>query len=626
MELRRQIVRSPTLTRYALFALTALFAACGPTEAPPKDPQDVVPTATAMSSATATAAATSTEAPVTKKFVADEALAAFGTRFLDDYFAKQPIVATQAGDHRFDGAWPDTSKEGDAAFRAFVVQKLADLEAFKDDELSLQARIDKDILRTQLKLYMFSIDELKEGESSPLYYTSMLGEGLDPLLSREFATVDVRMKSLLGRLKGIPKIVTVAKGRLNNPALVHTETAITQNKGLVALCEKDMLASFDKVPALKAELTEAAKKAADALKDFQTYLEKDLKDKSKGDFRLGRERFEKKLRFYLDDEVDIDQVEKDARALLEQTREEMVATAKELWPTLMKDKKLPELKTPADSKALVKTVLDELAKDRPDNKTILKEADEMLKTTTEFVKKNDLVRLPSEPCRIIEMPEYRRGVSVAYCDSSGPLEQKQETFYAISPTPKDWDKKRVESYYREYNRSMLQDLTIHEAMPGHYLQIMHNNKFASKIRGVFQSGPFVEGWAVYTEWLMAKYGYGGPKVRIQRQKMMLRASANAVLDHEIHAGTMDEKQALALMKEEAFQEDGEAVGKWRRARLTSAQLTTYYYGFAQMMKLREKYEKTPGFTERAYHDKLIGFGSPSMRHIASIMAAEGEKK
>jgi uncharacterized protein (DUF885 family) len=614
-------VSSPARSRFAVLALTALFSACGPTEAvPPKDP--LVPAATsAVPSASST-----TEAAVTKKPSTDDALVAFEARFLEEYLEKRPNAATEAGDHRFDATWPDVSKEGEAAFRAFAAARLAALESFPDAELSLQNRIDKDIVRTQLKLFLFAIDELKEPENSPLYYTAFIGEGLDPLLNREFAPAEVRMKSLLGRLRGIPKIVGVAKSRLANPALVHTETAIQQNKALVDLCDKDMLAQFDKAPALKADLTEAAKSAAAALKDFQTFLEKDLKDRSKGDFRLGRARFEKKLRLYLDDEVDVDAVEKEARALLEKTRDEMVETAKELWPTLLKAKKLPPSETLAEKKLLVKTVLDELAKDRPTDKTIVKEAEDMLKAATAFVQKNELVRLPEEPCRVIEMPEYRRGVSVAYCDSSGALEQKQETFYAISPTPKDWKKERVESYYREYNRAMLHDLTIHEAMPGHYLQLMHNNRFASKIRGVFQSGPFVEGWAVYTEWLMAKYGFGGPKVRIQRQKMMLRACANAILDHEIHAGTMDEKQALSLMKDETFQEDGEATGKWRRARLTSAQLTTYFYGFSEMMKLREKYENKAGFTERFYHDRLLSFGSPSLRHLVTIMASDSDTK
>ena len=167
---------------------------------------------------------------------------------------------------------------------------------------------------------------------------------------------------------------------------------------------------------------------------------------------------------------------------------------------------------------------------------------------------------------------------------------------------------------------MLADLVVHEAMPGHYLQLMHNNKFSSKLRAVFSSGPFVEGWAVYSEWLMAEKGFGGPRVKLERQKRALRLAANAILDHDIHAGQMDEKAALALMEGDAFQEEGEAVGKWTRARLTSAQLTTYFYGFTELMKLRKSAEVKPGFSERAYHDRLLSWGSPAMRFVRELEA------
>jgi uncharacterized protein (DUF885 family) len=167
---------------------------------------------------------------------------------------------------------------------------------------------------------------------------------------------------------------------------------------------------------------------------------------------------------------------------------------------------------------------------------------------------------------------------------------------------------------------MLADLSIHEAMPGHYLQLMHNNQFKSKLRAVFQSGPFVEGWAVYGEWLMAEHGFGGPRVKLERQKMVLRLAANTILDHDIHAGQMDEKAALALMTGEAFQEDGEAAGKWRRATLTSAQLTTYFYGFTELLKLRKAAEQKPGFSERVYHDRLLSSGSPALKFVRQLMA------
>jgi len=556
----------------------------------------------------------------TKVDAADARLTAFADRFLAEYLEKNPTRATEAGEHRHDGRWPDLSVEGEAEERKLVLARLAELDAMPEADLGTQRRVDRQLLDNQLRYWLFSLDELKDTEHDPLLYARLVGDGLDPLATRAFAPIEERMASLRSRLEGVPKIIAVAKKRLQRPAKIFTETAIQQNTGLIALCKHELAAEFAKVPAQQAALTAAAKAAADALEDYQAFLTKEVLPRSDGDFRLGRARFETKLRFELDDAVSTDTLAAGARALLDKTQEEMGDTARELWPELMKGEPLPAMTSPAERNAAVRKVLDKLAADHPDNTTILAEASAWLDKATAFVREHDLVRLPTEPCKVIEMPEYRRGVSVAYCDASGPLEKKQETFYAIAPTPKDWPQKRADSFYREYNRSMLAELTVHEAMPGHFLQLMHNNEFPSKLRAVFASGSFVEGWAVYTEWLMAKYGFGGPRVRMMRQKMVLRLAANALIDHGIHAGTMDEKEALDLMMKETFQEEGEAVGKWKRARLSSAQLTTYYYGFTEMMKLRAAHEKDAGFTERGYHEKLIGSGSPSLRAARALMA------
>ncbi len=549
---------------------------------------------------------------------ADQLFETLAASFLDQYLALSPIEATIAGEHRHDAKWPDVSAAGDAALKSFLVKTGSSLVAIDRAKLSQQNRVDASILDTQLRYGLFSLGELRERELNPVYYTDLIGSGLDPLITRSFGTKASRLASLRGRLEGIPAIVAAAKQRLAHPAKVHTETAIQQNAGLVSLVEADLYTQFATAADERAAIEPAAKKAAAALKDFQTFLEKDLLARSDGSFRLGRDKFQEKLRFALEDDVDIDALAASARALLVQTQTEMVETSKQIW-TAEKLGKLPKLDTDAARKKFVKKVLDHVAKDRSTNATIVADAKAWVDKATAFVREHDLVRVPTEPVSVIEMPEYRRGVAIAYCDSSGPLEAKPETFFTISPTPKDWPAKRVESFYREYNQAMLADLSIHEAMPGHYLQLMHNNQFKSKIRAVFGSGPFVEGWAVYTEWLMAEKGFGGPRVKLQRQKMVLRMAANAILDHDIHAGTMEEKDALALMMGEAFQEEGEAVGKWKRARLTSAQLTTYYYGFSELFKLRQAAEKQPGFSERAYHDRLLSWGSPAIKYVRELV-------
>ena len=551
---------------------------------------------------------------------ADQALAAFAARFLDDYLARNPTRATEVGEHRHDGRWPDLSAEGDAEERRFLQARLQELAGIPEAALSVQGRVDRGVIDNQLHYGLFALDELKDPEWNPLVYTGLVGDGLDPLVTRSFAPLEQRLASLRARLEGVPGLLAVARKRLQRPPRIYTETAITQNAGLVSLCEHDLAPHFAKVPAQEKALTAAAAGAAAALKDYQSFLEKDLLPRSDGSFRLGRALFEKKLRFELDDPIAPEDLAAAARALLDHTLDEMTETSRELWPTLMGAEPLPPLGTPAERRVAVRRVLDKLADDRPDNATILAEATTWLAEATRFVREHDLVTMPTEPCKVIEMPEYRRGVTVAYCEASGPLEAKQETFYAISPTPADWSAKRAESFFREYNRSMLADLTIHEAMPGHFLQLMASNHYPSKLRSVFSNGAFVEGWAVYGEWLMARNGFGGPKVRLQRQKMIVRVAANALLDNGVHAGNMDEKAALDLMMNDAFQEEGEAAGKWRRAVLSSAQLTTYYYGFSELMKIRAAHEKLPGFTERSYHDRLIGSGSPSLRGVRLLMS------
>ncbi len=255
--------------------------------------------------------------------------------------------------------------------------------------------------------------------------------------------------------------------------------------------------------------------------------------------------------------------------------------------------------TLADKHKVTAAALDKLAEQHPDDATVVGYAKKVVTEATDFVKSHNLVTVPNTPLDVIAMPEFKRGVAIAYCESPGPLDKTGKTFFAVSPTPNDWSKERQESFFREYNNYMIRDLTVHEAMPGHYLQLAHSNQFHAPtlVRAIFQSGPFIEGWAVYCEQVMAEQGYGGPEVKMQQLKMRLRAIANAILDQSIHAGNMTEKEAMDLMMKETFQQEGEAVAKWKRARLTSAQLSTYFVGATEHLDLRaaEREETRQGF-------------------------------
>jgi uncharacterized protein (DUF885 family) len=272
---------------------------------------------------------------------------------------------------------------------------------------------------------------------------------------------------------------------------------------------------------------------------------------------------------------------------------------------------------------LVKAVLDKLADSHPTNENIVELARKALAETIQFVRAQSLVTVPEEPVKVIVMPEFQRGVATAYCDSPGPLEPQADTFFSISPTPADWTPARVTSFYREYNHYMLQNLTVHEAMPGHYLQLAHANrhKGSTLLRALFGSGTFIEGWATYSEQLMVEKGYGGPEMKMQQLKMRLRLILNAILDQKIHTAGMTEKEALALMMGEGYQEEGEAAGKWRRACLTSTQLSTYYVGNLEVNRLRKAYEAKHGPIQdwKAFHDQLLSFGSPAPKYVEKLM-------
>jgi uncharacterized protein (DUF885 family) len=242
---------------------------------------------------------------------------------------------------------------------------------------------------------------------------------------------------------------------------------------------------------------------------------------------------------------------------------------------------------------------------------------------TEFVRQHQLATVFDDRVEVIVMPEIRRGIAVAYCDAPGPLDPPDSTtFFAISPAPASWPAERVRSFYREYNVNMIRNMVIHEAMPGHVLQLAHGRRAAetTKVRRAFTSGPFVEGWAEYAESAMVAAGYGGAAVRMQQLKMQLRTVINTMLDVRVHCDELSRDDAMALMVGRGFQEEGEAAGKWRRAQLTSAQLSTYYVGYLQVRDISRRLSAAhPYWSALQVHDAMLAHASPPPRHLPALL-------
>lgn len=556
---------------------------------------------------------TATAKPVS----ADAQFEALAKRIIDGYLRLNPEGATQLGDHRFDDRLSDLSLKGLAEQRAWTKAQRAELAAIPETRLSPENQVDRAILRDQLDGALFQLDSLKSWQWNPLAYNP--GDAIYGLLSRDFAPLPERMKSVKARLLLIPGLLESAKANLKNPPRIYTETAIQQFQGALGMVRGDVGESAAQA-GMKDELAPAQDKAAKALEGFIAWMESDLLPRSKGDFRVGKENFRKELRCTLNSDLSMEEILQRAETGLKTTKAEMFEVAKPLFASYFPGR------TETDPNAVIKAVLDKIAEKRPTNGTIVALATDDLKQATAFVRDHALVSVPDEPVKIIVMPEYQRGVAVAYCEAPGPLEAHGSTFFAISPTPADWKPERVQSFFKEYNEAMVQDLTVHEAMPGHYLQLAHSNAFKAPtlVRGIFTSGLFAEGWAVYGEQLMARAGYGGPEVRMEQLKMRLRVIINAILDQKIHTQGMTEQQALDLMEHEGFQEEGEAVGKWRRACLSSTQLSTYFVGASEMDDIRAAAEakaardKAP-FDQKAFHDRLLSFGSPAPKYARRLM-------
>ncbi|TXT19745.1 MAG: lipoprotein, partial [Planctomycetota bacterium] len=286
----------------------------------------------------------------------------------------------------------------------------------------------------------------------------------------------------------------------------------------------------------------------------------------------------------------------------------------------------PAEPSPEQQQKVITAALEKAYAEIPDREGIVDFAKKSMKMTTEFVRKRDLVTIPPDPLEIILMPEFQRGVSIAYCDSPGPLDVGQKTYYAVSPIPDDWTEKQVGSFLREYNFRSIHDLTIHEAMPGHFLQIAHSNRSPRRLRALLSSGTFVEGWGVYSEQLMSEEGFldRDPLMRLIALKWYLRGVANSILDQAIHVDGMNREEAMKLMVHDTFQEEREAALKWIRAQLTSTQLSTYFVGYQEHRDLRTAAEKAwaDKFTLKRYHDGTLSFGSPPVRFVKALLLDE----
>jgi len=560
---------------------------------------------------------------------ADQAFSALADRYLREAAERSPVTATALGDHRADDRLDDVDAAARARTRDTYIGYREELAGIDRDGLSRENQVDAAILHNRIESALFELDEFEEWAWNPLYYVRLSGNSVYGLLARDFAPLEERLGNAASRLEQFPRFFAQARGSLQPERVpkIHAETAIQQNRGLATIIDSMLVPAMAEVsPETRNRLEAAIETARSAIAEQQAWLEEELLPRANGDFRIGAELYDRKLAFALNSSLSRRDIRTRAESEYELVRAEMYEIAREVYADRHPYTAFPDNPDESYKQAIIRAALEEAYRQLPARDEIVEIARNYLQQASDFVIEKSIVTMPEEPLEIIVMPEFQRGIALAYLSPPGPLDRDQKAFYAVAPLPADWTEAQVESFLREYNLYSIQNLTIHEAVPGHYLQLALSNRHPSAVRSALWSGPFVEGWAVYAERVMIDAGYldHDPLMRLINRKWYLRAITNAIIDSAIHVDGMTQEAAMKLMIEGGFQEEREAAGKWVRAQLSSAQLSTYFVGYQEHSALRADVEAAWGdeFTLRRYHDQVLSYGSPPVRLVRALMLNE----
>jgi len=556
---------------------------------------------------------------------ADAKLEAFFKAHLEESFQMRPLEATMLGDHRFDHLLDDISPEARRGWLAHYRLQLERLPTEVPFEmLSRNGQIDFEILRDELARNIWLAENTRPFEEDPRTYGSYISDSVYSLLTQSTLPKETNLRNAIARIAEIPRIVATARETLRDSPPSILETAILQNRGAIGFYEKGIFELAGDSPQLD-DLRKATTQALVSLNEHQLFLEDSRRLRANAEWRLGRDLFSQKLELVLNAGLSADQVLADAEEEFERVQREMYVISRQLWSRYFPGKVLPPDDEPG-RRSTISQVTQAVSQEHGSPETLIADARATVGRIQEFIRTRDILRLPEpDRCRIIEMPEFRRGNSLAYLDSALPLDPMGISTYAVSPPPTTWGEDRVRSFLEEYNEHMLQVLTIHEAYPGHYVQLEYSNRCPSLIRRVLQSGVFIEGWAVYTEQMMLDQGYGDGSLalRLNQLKFYLRAVANAILDHKMHCTMMSDEEAFRFLTEDAYQSEGEVRLKIIRARQSSTQLSTYFVGRMAHYRLRQQIQRELGeqFELGRYHEAVLDHGSVPMKYLPELTRA-----
>ncbi|MFN8237630.1 MAG: DUF885 domain-containing protein [Chitinophagales bacterium] len=538
----------------------------------------------------------------------------YKTGFIQRLWKMYPDWATLVGYHKYDSVLYIPNDLQRTKELSFATVELKKLKSIPVDQLASSNKIDYYLMENFLNRSQWDIQHVKSFEWDPSEYN--VGNSFSYILSETYAPLKVRLANFFIKLKNIPDYYAAAQKNIKNPTAEHLQLAIDQNEGSLSIFENDYVDSVKAMkfyPETEQAYLKRGKEAADAIRNYIAFL-KSYKNETPRSFRLGAELYAEKFNYNIQSQYTSDQIFKAALDRKEYLLSEMEKLARKLW-----SKYFGNSNPPKDRLLMIKKVIDTISIQHVKPEDFRKEIEKQLPELTAFVKEKNLVYMdPTKPLKVRKEPGYMAGVAGASMSSPGPYEKNGTAYYNVG-TLDGWSAERSESYLREYNNYILQILNIHEAIPGHYVQLMYSNKSPSIIKTVFANGAMIEGWAVYSEYMMLENGYGNnePEMWLMYYKWNLRAVCNTILDISIHTKNMSKEEAMDMMVNQAFQQQAEAEGKWKRATLTSVQLSSYFTGFYEIIQLREAYQKAKGsdYTLKQFNEAFLSYGSAPVKYI-----------
>lgn len=548
----------------------------------------------------------------------DLAFDQFKLRFVDALWKQYPGWASSVGFHNYDSVLTIPNKAEKEASLLFSKQYLDSLQSFDLNTLSANNKTDFYLIKNNLESNQFYIKEFDSGTWNPAEYN--IGGAFSEILNTNQYPLEARLKNILVKLKPIDLYYTAAKENIKNPTKEHTDLAISQLSGAVSVFETDIPEATKSSKLSESEknlLYERCKNAISAINGFVDFL-KTMKNEHPRPFNIGKDLYFKKFEMDIQSKFTADEIYQRALQRKKELHQKMYASAMALWPTYFGKEKIP-----TDSLLLVRKMIDKLSVKHTHRDSFQTEIEHQIPKLIAFIKEKNLIYIdPSKPLVVRKEPAYMQGVAGASISSPGPYDKNGNTYYNVG-TLANYSKEEAESYLREYNDYILQILNIHEAIPGHYTQLVYSNNSPSIIKSLFGNGAMIEGWAVYTELMMLENGYGNnsPEMWLMYYKWHLRSVCNTILDYSVHVKNMSEKEALDLLINEAFQQEAEAKGKFKRVSLTQVQLCSYFTGFTEIYDLRESIKKKQGnnFNLKQFHEQFLGFGSAPVKYISEAM-------